>query len=420
MPRIEEAQVVNRRGFLQTGALAAGASATLATTSGTRARENRAASILPTRALGKTGVDVTILTQGTWKAPGLDRLLRFAYANGIRYFDAAKSYGSEPAFKRWFQQMPEVRKEIFLVTKDVPRHEPGEILRLVNERLETLGTDYIDLFFIHALGDRGMDQALTWPKSPELARAVEKLKKLGKIKFFGFSTHHLERARILQAAAEGGFIDAIMLQFSPWLDKDSPLNKAIDVCHAKGIGLISMKQVAGQGVGDPTLGKHDDNLEVTARRIPDLKERGLSLYQGLLTAIWSDERIATACVSMRNTDQIRQNVAAARKFGETGPLREAALRQLRDTAQAHGPTLCADCDGRCSVAAGTRARLGDLTRYLTYHDHHGYRSEARRLFAELSDSDRDWHGADLDAARRACPNKLDFARLLPRVDERLA
>ena len=41
-----------------------------------------------------------------------------------------------------------------------------------------------------------------------------------------------------------------MLQYTAWLDKDSPLNKALDACWAKGIGLISMKQVAGRRFGD--------------------------------------------------------------------------------------------------------------------------------------------------------------------------
>ena len=62
--------------------------------------------------------------------------------------------------------------------------------------------------------------------------------------------------------------------------------------------------------------------------------------------------------------------------------------------------MCASCDGRCSQAAGTTAELGNLTRFLTYHDHHGYRAEARRLYAELDDAARDWQGADLEAARR--------------------
>ena len=49
------------------------------------------------------------LNLGTWRSPGLDRLLRFAYASGVRYFDTAASYGSEPAIARWLQQMPRTR-----------------------------------------------------------------------------------------------------------------------------------------------------------------------------------------------------------------------------------------------------------------------------------------------------------------------
>ena len=76
--------------------------------------------MLPKRMLGRTGVEVSMLNLGTWKSVGLDRILRFAWANGIRYIDTAKSYGSEPAIGKWLQAMPEVRKEIFLVTKDHP------------------------------------------------------------------------------------------------------------------------------------------------------------------------------------------------------------------------------------------------------------------------------------------------------------
>ena len=35
-----------------------------------------------------------------------------------------------------------------------------------------------------------------------------------------------------------------------WLDKDSPLNKALDACHKANIGLVSMKQIAGSGPAD--------------------------------------------------------------------------------------------------------------------------------------------------------------------------
>ena len=35
----------------------------------------------------------------------------------------------------------------------------------------------------------------------------------------------------------------------------------------------------------------------------------------------------------------------------------------------------------------------------------------------LAAAARDWHGADLEAARQACTNKLDFAKLLPRAED---
>lgn len=401
----------SRRAFLGT---AAATGAALATASNARsAQEPETARVLPVRKLGKTGAEVTILNLGTWRNPGLDRLLRLGFAQGIRMYDAAKSYGSEPGIKRWFETMPEVRKQIFLVTKDSPR-QASDIPGMIDERLRTLGVDQIDLFFIHALGDHSVNEGMQWPKSAEFARVADRMKQAGKIRFFGFSSHHPQRAAFLEAAVAGGFIDAIMLQYTPWLDQDSALNRALDACHAKGIGLISMKQVAGQF--NPAGGSPDILKEVE-RKVPTLKERKLSPFQGLLHAIWTDERIAAACVSMRNTDHIRENADAARRFE---PLKQADIRQLRDAALAHGPMLCADCDGRCMAAGGTQARLGDITRYLTYFEDQGVRSEARRLFAELAPSERDWTGADLEAAQRACPNHLNFARLLPRAHDCLA
>jgi aryl-alcohol dehydrogenase-like predicted oxidoreductase len=409
MPESEPSQV-DRRGFLQTSALAT-AAATLATTAGRADDAPAGQQPLPRRKLGKTGVDVTILNLGTWQNPGLDRLLRFAYANGVRYYDTAKAYGSEPGIKRWLQATPAARKDIFLVTKDTPR-TPRDLIKQLDQRLATLGVDYVDLIFVHALGDRDENAGVEWPKSREFKQVAEAIKKSGKAKFVGFSSHHPRRAEYLQAAAEGGFVDVIMLQYTPWLDQDAPLNRALDACHERGIGLVSMKQVAGQ-FGNAQGGVLDE----VVRRVPMLEERNLTPYQGLLHAIWTDERISSSCVSMRNTDQIRQNTDAARRFE---PLKQAEIRQLRDACLAFGPTLCADCDGRCARAAGTGAALGDLTRLLTYHEHHGYRAEARRLYAEMSDESRDWSGADLAAARAACPNGLDFASLLPRVDSKLA
>jgi uncharacterized protein len=413
---------IDRRGFLGTGAAALAAATILgdgepAAAEGTHKKTKKPAKAveppnkttdvveLPKRKLGRTGVDVTMLSLGTWMSPGGERLLRSAWANGIRYVDTAKSYGSEPMIGRWLQAMPVPRKELFLVTKDQP-NTPQQLIAQLDERLAALQTDYVDLIFLHALGDRNFDLEMQWVTSPEFKQVADAIRGSGKAKFVGFSTHHPARHLLLQAAAQGGFVDVIMLQNNPWIAQEDDMNRALDACYKQGIGLISMKQVAG-----------NMNLTDIAMELPDLTAKGLTPYQALLHAIWTDERFSSVCVSMRNTDQIRENAAAAGSFQ---PLKTTEINRLRDACIAAGPTMCASCDGRCSRAAGTNAELGNLTRFLTYHEHHGYRAEARRLYAGLADTARDWRGADLEAARQACTNQLDFAKLLPKADKLLA
>jgi aryl-alcohol dehydrogenase-like predicted oxidoreductase len=339
---------LDRREWIK--ASAAGAAALSATTVAQAqdqekdaAATTKASALVPTRPLGRSGIPVSMLNLGTWRNPGLDRLLRFSYANGIRYLDTAKSYGSEPAIARWLKDNPGVRKDLFIVSKDHPT-TPDQLISQLDQRLEALQTDYLDLYFIHGIGTDYGYGSLEWPKSKEWKAAFEKIRKSGKAKLVGFSCHDQKRAEFLQAAAEGGFVDAIMVQYTPWLDKDAPLNRALDACHKAGIGLISMKQVAG--VSDTVL---DD----VPKHVPYLKDKKLSAYQGLLHAIWSDERIASCCVSMRNTDQIRENAHAVKTYE---PMKTADIHRLRDAVVKCGMSLCADCTGQCVPMRPVRRR----------------------------------------------------------------
>jgi predicted aldo/keto reductase-like oxidoreductase len=411
---------VRRRAFIQKGA-AATVAATALTQAASVAQDDNPATPkpneIPKRMLGKTGVEVTILNGGTARAPGtLDRLLRFEYSRGVRFFDTAASYGTEEAFKKWFAAMPEVRRQIFLATKDgVAR--PRDMIKRLDLRLEALGTDYIDLLYFHALSGKAVDYGLTgnemeWPRSKEMKETIAAIKKTGKVRFVGFATHDQRRAEQLEIAAEGGLMDVIMIAMNPWLEKDARLNRAIDACYKKNIGLVAMKVVAGH----LAISGFERNLKQLRVQAPALKQRGLNPYQGILQAIWSDERITSACVAMFNTDQVNQNTDAARRFE---PMKQSEINELHAALLDAGPIMCAACDGWCERAAGTDARLGDLTRFLTYHEHHGARLQAREAYAKLKEEERNWHGADLDAARAACPTRLDFAQLLPEVDRLL-
>src|SRR5262249_48006780 len=146
----------DRRRFLQAGAAATAVTAAASLAPGASAQQaaakaDAAAAVLPKRKLGKTGVEVTLLEQGGVRHD-TDRILRFSFARGINLSDTAKVYGTEPAFKKWFATDSNLRKQIVLVTKDMPR-QPSDLLKMVDQRLATLGTDYIDFFFVHGLGD---------------------------------------------------------------------------------------------------------------------------------------------------------------------------------------------------------------------------------------------------------------------------
>src|SRR4029077_17556388 len=130
------------------------------------------------------------------------------------------------------------------------------------------------------------------------------------------------RHLLLHAAVKGGFVDVIMLQNNPWIAQEDNMNRALDACHKQGIGLISMKQVAGNW-----------NLDEIGMNLPELTEKGLTPYQALLHAIWTDERFSSVCVSMRNTDQIRENAAAARTFQ---PVKKTEIDPLRGASIAAG------------------------------------------------------------------------------------
>ena len=176
----DERKVTDRRAFLQTGAMAAAAAASL--TPGLKGQEapadaNVKTPALPRRTLGKTGVEITMLDQGAVRGESLERILRFSFASGVRVFDTRQGL-------RLRAQLQEVvRQDARGPQADLPGHQGRaqdrrQILAMVDERLAALGTDYIDLFFIHGLGDdHSLDDAINLVKSQELKETAEAIRR---------------------------------------------------------------------------------------------------------------------------------------------------------------------------------------------------------------------------------------------------
>jgi predicted aldo/keto reductase-like oxidoreductase len=339
-------------------------------------------------------------------------MLNAAHNAGIRYIDTADCYGkgeSERVIAEWLADNGR-RKEFFVVTKDHP-NTPDEWITMLDRRLSALNTDYIDLFFLHGLGGGsegdGEQGHRDIPKMKEWGAAAEKMKKSGKVRFVGFSTHAEMPLRIalLNNAVKGGWADAIMVANDPKLVRDNTdFNKALDACHEAGIGLISMKEMRG---GVATISKV----------LPEFKEKGMTPQQAVLHAVWSDGRFASICSEMPNLPILMENSDAARNYK---PLDAEGADAVIRLYEQYARTFCNGCDGSCRRAGKTNASLCDITRALSYYEEDGKWAEARRLFASLTPEQRDWHGADLTAASTACVSKLDFASLLKRAEEKLA
>ena len=180
---------VSRRSILQ-GIGAAGA---IALTAGPlrAADEDADVKLLPTRKLGRNGPMVPMLAMGgDMEAASALGSSTGPGRSGMRYFDTAQKYGQEheeAIYRRWFAAHPERRKEIFLVSKDYPTKKgPEELLEMIDRRLEALGTDYLDLYFIHQLCPEVYGaESVNWGKSDVFRKVAETLKASGKVKMVG-------------------------------------------------------------------------------------------------------------------------------------------------------------------------------------------------------------------------------------------
>ena len=76
------------------------------------------------------------------------------------------------------------------------------------------------------------------------------MKKSGKIKFAGLSCHDKGLAEVIEAAAECGWIDQIMIQYNYRTMDIEQIKRAVDKASKAKLGLVAMKTQAGAGSFD--------------------------------------------------------------------------------------------------------------------------------------------------------------------------
>jgi uncharacterized protein len=283
---------INRRGFLRTGlAGAAGVMAfspsIISTPQGIQEDE------IIYRTLGRTGLKIPVISFGVMRAdnPGL---CKAAYEKGIKLFDTAHGYqngNNETMLGNVLKEYP--RDSFLLATKIKPigldkdgkptkQTTTEDFLEKFNISLSRLQMDHVDILYVHSVDN---PEVLTY--KPVLD-AIKKLRKEGKFRFVGFSTHRNEAA-VINAAAEKGKWDVILTSYNFMQTYAEELKNAVHKASEAGIGIVAMKTLAGGGFFDKE------------------KTKPINTTAALKWAL-SNPDITTAIPGMTDFDQLDLNV----------------------------------------------------------------------------------------------------------------
>lgn len=158
------------------------------------------------RRLGRSDIVVSPIAMGCWPITGITSIdvsaehslatLRAAFESGITHFDSAYCYGYAGESERMIRQaLGDVREQIVIATKggihwssdhkQVRDARPATLRRQCDESLQRLGTDRVELYYLHAPD----------PQVPitESAGAINELIEAGKVRTAGASNFSVEQ-----------------------------------------------------------------------------------------------------------------------------------------------------------------------------------------------------------------------------------
>ena len=202
--------------------------------------------------LGSTGIKTSRLAMGTGTVgsghhshqtdlgvKGLSDLLLNGYDNGLRFFDAADSYGSHPHVAEALKHVQ--RDKVTVLTKTFSRDAASARADLDRFRRE-LGTDYLDVCLIHCVTEGDWTE-----RYKGVMDVLSEAKEKGTIRAHGCSCHSIEA---LRAAAKSPWVEVDLARVNPigaHMDADpATVVSVLKEMKASGKAVIGMK-ILGQG-----------------------------------------------------------------------------------------------------------------------------------------------------------------------------
>ncbi len=287
---------ITRRRFLQLGAAALGSTLAAGLAS---ADEQAAAGLqeplgaaMPTRALGRTGYQITLFSMGGEgmldEPENRDRaveMLTRAVELGVNYFDSACLYNASQ--DHLGEALEPHRDKVWIATKTHARDRDTAWRQLENS-LRRLRTDHLDIWQMHMIHRLEEVDAILAPGGA--VRAAEQAREQGLLRFIGVTGHYDPLA--LRAAIERYPFDTVLCPMNAADGHQHGFTRLVlPLALEKQMGIIGMKVFA-----------RDKFAELCGLRAREC------LYYA-----WSLP-ISAAVASIEEIQELEENVRLAREF----------------------------------------------------------------------------------------------------------
>ncbi len=340
------------------------------------------------RKLGKTDLKPSGVGYGIGYVPPTDVVAR-ALDMGVNYFDTARDYkDSERIFSGVIKGRQ--RDKIIIATKS-PSYKKDRILQDLDTSLKELGTDYVDIWHLHA-----RDTPASIPDGA--LEAMRIAKKSGKARYLGFSCH--KPYAMVDFIIKTKVFDVMQMTYS------FPIggrlrNDVVDKLRNAGIGVIAMKVV----------------VAVSGLNIAGFTGKPKSTGEGPLAGIkWvlTNPGVGTTVPHMKTIEELEMNFRAMSE--PYTPADEQLLFVLNEQIRPNYCRMCYDCEGKCPKGMP----VTDVLRFLAYHDFCGNYHQAAMSFRNLAKEVQDVRCRDCSDCAIQCPNGVHVQERLIRAQELLA
>ncbi|KRF19825.1 aldo/keto reductase [Paenibacillus sp. Soil787] len=272
------------------------------------------------RKLGKTGLDVSVLSFGasslgsvfreTNEAESI-RTVHTAIDMGINLIDVSPFYGLTKAETVLGKAITQLDRDRFILTTKAGRYGSEDfdfskqrILESVDESLQRLQTDYIDILYLHDIEFAPFNEILegAFP-------ALDELKQSGKIRYFGVSGLPVS---VFEKALAHKELDSV-LSYCHYALNDTSLLDIVQLLEQHGVGLVNASPLSmGLLSTRPAAEWHPASGEIQRlckQAAEHCAVKGTDIAKLAVQYATANERIPTTLVSTANPDNIRKNIA---------------------------------------------------------------------------------------------------------------